>query len=334
MYGSWRAERSAPAEKPRPSPVSTTARTSGSDPSVSMTSSSSAVIVGDSAFSRSGLLRRTVATAPRGSTMSCSYVLIAILGPSCPSRSGLPGCGREAPALHVALHENAPPHHPGRAVDLELTAALAIGDLGGPGGDGETISDERGRLVGEFDPMPGGVLVWAQVPLDQQPARLLDVPDHPRRGVDRMDLPPEQLRGHLGRHRHAAHDLVAEPGPLPHGDTMPQVQPGSETDDAARDGLSDSDLALRSGTSAERVRLLGRLGILRPAEDGSYRRVDINRIRLAEALDRSGISLEDLGRAIDEGHVSLDFLDHLWPEPAAFVPGRTIAEMARDHGLP
>ncbi len=114
---------------------------------------------------------------------------------------------------------------------------------------------------------------------------------------------------------------------------MPQVLPGSEADDAAPDGLSDSDLALRSGTSAERVRLLGRLGILRQAEDGTYGRADINRIRLAEALERSGISLEHLGRGIADGHVSIDFLDHLWPEPSAFVPGRTIAEMARDHGL-
>src|SRR6266487_1640794 len=307
MYGSWRAERSAPAENPRPSPVSTMARTSGSDPSASMTSRSSAVIVGDSAFNRSGLLRRTVATAPRRSTMSCSYVLIAILGSSCPSRSGFPGGGREAPALHVALHENAPPHHPCRAVDLELAAALAIGDLRRSGGDGEAIPDEGRRLVGELDPVAGGVLVRAQVSLDQQPARLLDVADHPRGGVDRMDLPPEQLSGHLGRDRHAVHHLLAEPGPLPHGDTMPQVLPGSEADDAAPDGLSDSDLALRSGTSAERVRLLGRLGILRPAEDGTYGRADINRIRLAEALDRSGMSLED--------------------------PGRTLAEMARDHGL-
>jgi adenylate cyclase len=100
------------------------------------------------------------------------------------------------------------------------------------------------------------------------------------------------------------------------------------------DLLSDLELAERAATTRDRVRLLTSLGVLSPSEDGRYRRVDINRIRLAEALVGSGISLEHLGEAIASDQLSLEFLDDLWPEPSAVIPGKTMAELAREFGLP
>jgi class 3 adenylate cyclase len=101
--------------------------------------------------------------------------------------------------------------------------------------------------------------------------------------------------------------------------------------------LSETELAERAGTAPERVRELAEHGILEPSggEPGRpFRVVDVNRIRLADALEDSGMSLADLGRAIAGGHIALDFLDQLWPEPPGFVPGKTVREMAAEYGLP
>jgi adenylate cyclase len=98
-------------------------------------------------------------------------------------------------------------------------------------------------------------------------------------------------------------------------------------------GLSETELAARAATTPERVRRLADLGILQPEQDGSFRQVDINRIRLAEALDASGLSLEHLGQAIASGQISLGFLDNLWPEPQRFLPAKTMGEIAGDYGL-
>jgi class 3 adenylate cyclase len=99
--------------------------------------------------------------------------------------------------------------------------------------------------------------------------------------------------------------------------------------------LSEIELAERAGTSPDRIGTLVAHGILHPSdgEGGGFRDVDVNRIWLAEALDRSGIPLEDIGRALASGIISLDFLADLWPDPAGFIPGKTMEEVARESGL-
>jgi adenylate cyclase len=89
---------------------------------------------------------------------------------------------------------------------------------------------------------------------------------------------------------------------------MPQVEASSET-----------QLAERSGASIEHVRNLAALGILTPQGDGSYRPSDIQRVKLANALEASGISLEDIGQAIRSGHLSFSFLDLLFTQPAGYT---------------
>src|ERR1051325_3439171 len=74
--------------------------------------------------------------------------------------------------------------------------------------------------------------------------------------------------------------------------------------------LDEDELATRAGTTVDKIRDLARLGIIRRrGDDGFYAESDIVRARLAISLDGSGISLEDLGKGIEGGHVSMDFAD-------------------------
>jgi adenylate cyclase len=85
------------------------------------------------------------------------------------------------------------------------------------------------------------------------------------------------------------------------------------------EGLGDSALAEWAGTTAHHIRKLADLGILAAQEDGSFRISDIQRVKLADALEASGISLEDIGQAIRSGHLSLSFLDLLFSQPAGYT---------------
>jgi adenylate cyclase len=84
------------------------------------------------------------------------------------------------------------------------------------------------------------------------------------------------------------------------------------------EGVSEIELAERSGAGVEHVRKLVGLGILPALPDGSYRASDIQRVKLADALEASGISLEDIGTAIGAGHLSFSFLDLVFTQPAGY----------------
>jgi adenylate cyclase len=96
--------------------------------------------------------------------------------------------------------------------------------------------------------------------------------------------------------------------------------------------LSEQELANRSGTDPERIRQLAQAGILTPAADGSFGMSDINRVRLADALDREGISPDDLGRAIQGRQLSFEFMDGLFSEPIP-LRDQTIDEWAEALGV-
>jgi adenylate cyclase len=98
-------------------------------------------------------------------------------------------------------------------------------------------------------------------------------------------------------------------------------------------GLSHLELAERSGVTPERLRELAETGVLsRPEEP--FEPVDINRVRLAEALVSSGIALEDIRLAEGEGRLSFRFIGDLFPEPVDYLPGTTFGEFASGHGIP
>ena len=97
------------------------------------------------------------------------------------------------------------------------------------------------------------------------------------------------------------------------------------------DGLSEADLAARSDTTVERLRRLADLGIVARAADGSFLPANIQRVRLADTLERSGVDLDAVGRAIAEGALSFSFMDLMYDRPAAYSD-QTYEEAARSHG--
>jgi adenylate cyclase len=83
-------------------------------------------------------------------------------------------------------------------------------------------------------------------------------------------------------------------------------------------GLTEAELAARAGVSLDRVLRLAELGIVQANEsDGTFRPIDIQRIRVAEAFADSGLAIEDLGRLVAEGHVTFPNLEAVFGEPIA-----------------
>jgi len=97
--------------------------------------------------------------------------------------------------------------------------------------------------------------------------------------------------------------------------------------------LSEGALAEAAATTPARVRDLAAGGVLRPHEDGSFERSDIARIRVADALEASGIPFDGIATAVADGTLSFDFVGTMLPE-VGYVPGMDMAGFARDHGVP
>jgi adenylate cyclase len=98
-------------------------------------------------------------------------------------------------------------------------------------------------------------------------------------------------------------------------------------------GLSEADLVARSGASAEEIRRMVEAGIVLEGEGNEpFDTGAIQRVRLAQAIERSGIALEDLGKAIAQGHLSFSFLDLLFAEPVPFTE-QTYEELCLDRGI-
>lgn len=97
------------------------------------------------------------------------------------------------------------------------------------------------------------------------------------------------------------------------------------------DQLTDVELAQRSGSSPEQIGRLVTLGIVIPGTDGSFRPVDIQRVKFIDALERSGIGVEDLGQAVTSGHLSFAFLDLRFTEPMGYLT-KTYADVSAEYG--
>ena len=99
------------------------------------------------------------------------------------------------------------------------------------------------------------------------------------------------------------------------------------------DELSAGELAGRSGATAEQLRRLVELGILTPTSEGRYRRSDIQRIRVVEALAEAGFAPEQLAELIATGAYSLDWTSVIYPEPTA-RSATTLEQAVATTGLP
>jgi adenylate cyclase len=110
-----------------------------------------------------------------------------------------------------------------------------------------------------------------------------------------------------------------DPRSLVHVDTMPYVEL-----------LSEAELAARAGTTPQEVRRLSDLAIVSQEPDGSFRSGNLLRIRFAESLERGGVPLDVVGKAIADGRLSFSFLE-LIPEPAGYSP-RTYEVACKEMG--
>src|SRR5258708_38247188 len=112
--------RSAPAQKPRPAPVSNTARTEESAARSSQQSLNSATILRDTAFSRSGALKVSVARPSFLASRIFSYCIA-----SAPGEGGGPLCeeGRDALLVIGAAAQ--------RALAVALEVELLVERVGG-----------------------------------------------------------------------------------------------------------------------------------------------------------------------------------------------------------
>jgi class 3 adenylate cyclase len=96
-------------------------------------------------------------------------------------------------------------------------------------------------------------------------------------------------------------------------------------------GLSEAELAERSGCSLERVQELTRLGILVPHDqDGPFDARDAHRVRLMQAFEDAGIEIDLIARGIAAGKLSYENLALFLPKPTAW--SKTYEELADDVG--
>ena len=77
-------------------------------------------------------------------------------------------------------------------------------DLGELDGDRHRHAHRGGRQMGDVDARPDGGLAGREAGLDRLDRRLLDEPDHVRRGEDADRLVTQVRRRHVVGHRHRA----------------------------------------------------------------------------------------------------------------------------------
>jgi adenylate cyclase len=99
------------------------------------------------------------------------------------------------------------------------------------------------------------------------------------------------------------------------------------------DELSGEELADRSGVTAQQLRRLVELGIITPTPQGGYRRSDIQRIRVVDALADAGFAPEQLSELLTAGAYDLDWASVVFPEPTAQLT-TTLEQAAAATGLP
>jgi adenylate cyclase len=96
-------------------------------------------------------------------------------------------------------------------------------------------------------------------------------------------------------------------------------------------GLSEAEIAERSGCPVERIEELVGLGILVPRdEDGPFSPKDTHRVRLMKAFEDAGIDLDLIARGVGSGKLSYENLGLYLPEPAAL--SQTAEELAAEVG--
>ncbi len=99
--------------------------------------------------------------------------------------------------------------------------------------------------------------------------------------------------------------------------------------------LTALELAERTGTDPALIERLIGLSILTPGEEErAFGAGDFQRVRFAVALERAGISLDRVGQAIADGHLSFAFMDLQWGHVWGRLAGGSYREICDSFGLP
>jgi hypothetical protein len=96
---------------------------------------------------------------------------------------------------------------------------------------------------------------------------------------------------------------------------------------------AEAELATLAGSTVERLRQMVSLAILEPDHEGRFRPSDMQRVRIADALDRAGIQLGQIGGMIANGTYSTGWADLLFLDPVP-TTDLTFAEVCAQLELP
>lgn len=100
------------------------------------------------------------------------------------------------------------------------------------------------------------------------------------------------------------------------------------------EGFELAEAAARCGLHVRELRHLVELGVIQPSAGDVFSRGDLRRASLVTSLSAAGISLDGLGAAIRDGHVSLAFLDAPAFDRFTQLSDVTFAEMSERSGVP
>ena len=98
--------------------------------------------------------------------------------------------------------------------------------------------------------------------------------------------------------------------------------------------FSRPEVAERAGVDVTFVDRLVEAGILSPGDDDRFSTGDVQRVGVALGLERGGLSLEALGEAVQQGRLSLGFVDQPSYSRYAALGRETFREVAARTGVP
>lgn len=98
-----------------------------------------------------------------------------------------------------------------------------------------------------------------------------------------------------------------------------------------RGRLTPEELAAEAETTPERVARLAEIHAIRRGDDGRFDRGDVVRLRLLDAFEAEGVSLDHVALGIRERAITLDFIDLFYPDPSPLT-GRSFAAFAASLG--
>ena len=93
-------------------------------------------------------------------------------------------------------------------------------------------------------------------------------------------------------------------------------------------------VAERAGVELDFVSRLVELGILSPDDRDRFTPADVRRVTIVQTLQRAGVPLEGIGRAVRSGRLSLAFVDTTTYDRLASLSDVSFAELSEQTGVP